>query len=468
MSLENAGGSPAYRILAIETSCDETAAAVVADGRHILSNRVASQIELHRRFGGVYPEVASRQHVLAIQTVVEDALADASVAHVRELDAIAVTNGPGLAGSLLVGVNLAKGLAFASGLPLVPVNHLEGHIYSNWLCTDSSPLAESPTSGDSNGRRCGFAPDIVLKQRSGSASDIALKQRSGSASDIALKQRSDSASEQFPALILIVSGGHTELVLMEDHCRYRLLGATLDDAAGEAFDKVARLLELGYPGGPAIQTAAETGDARRFHLPRPLTRPGRRTELQPDAQASPLPAILPVRGEHRFNFSFSGLKTAVLNLMRQLERDGTEARQPQTVVDIAAAFQMAVVDVLVGKTADAATEFAVKQVCICGGVSANRLLRRTAEQHFAEMGLPLRCPPLYLCTDNAAMIGAAAYHRRSYIAARQRSSKGRAHLQASEVVAHSTLHGQPTESPARDLLALDVYASLPLVDSMRL
>ena len=456
MSLENAGGSPAYRILAIETSCDETAAAVVADGRHILSNRVASQIELHRRFGGVYPEVASRQHVLAIQTVVEDALADASVAHVRELDAIAVTNGPGLAGSLLVGVNLAKGLAFASGLPLVPVNHLEGHIYSNWLCTDSSPVAESPTSGDSNWRRCGFAPDIALKQRSGSASDIALK------------QRSDSASEQFPALILIVSGGHTELVLMEDHCRYRLLGATLDDAAGEAFDKVARLLELGYPGGPAIQAASETGDARRFHLPRPLTRPGRRTELQPDAQASPLPAILPVRGEHRFNFSFSGLKTAVLNLMRQLERDGTEARQTQTVVDMAAAFQMAVVDVLVGKTADAATEFAVKQVCICGGVSANGLLRRTAEQHFAEMGLPLRCPPLYLCTDNAAMIGAAAFHRRSHIAARQRSPKGREHHQASEAAAHSTPHDLPIEPSARDLLALDVYASLPLVDSMRL
>jgi len=423
MSLTNAGGSPAYRILAIETSCDETAAAVVADGRHIFSNRVASQVELHRRFGGVYPEVASRQHVLAIQTVVEDALADASVAHVRELDAIAVTHGPGLAGSLLVGVNLAKGLAFASGLPLIPVNHLEGHIYSNWLYPDRSP-------------------------------------------DIALRQRSGSASDQFPALILIVSGGHTELVLMEGHCRYRLLGATLDDAAGEAFDKVARLLELGYPGGPALQAAAESGDAGRFHLPRPLMRPGRRTERQPDAKASSLPTVLPVRGEHRFNFSFSGLKTAVLNLMRQLEREGTEARQPQTAADIAAAFQMAVVDVLVGKAADAAAEFGVKQVCICGGVSANGLLRRSAEQHFAKIGLPLHCPPLFLCTDNAAMIGAAAYYRQFYGLGRQPSPMGREQRQDAEAAARSTPHDQPIEPSARDFLALDVYASLPLVDSM--
>ena len=424
MSLTNPAGSPAYRILAIETSCDETAAAVVADGRHILSNRVASQIELHRRFGGVYPEVASRQHVLAIQTVVEEALADAPVAHVRELDAIAVTHGPGLAGSLLVGVNLAKGLAFASGLPLIPVNHLEGHIYSNWLHPDRSP-------------------------------------------DIALRQRSGSASDQFPALILIVSGGHTELVLMEGHCRYRLLGATLDDAAGEAFDKVARLLALGYPGGPAIQAAAESGDAGRFHLPRPLMRPGRRTERQPDAKVSPLPTVLPVHGEHRFNFSFSGLKTAVLNLMRQLGREGTEARQPQSAADVAAAFQMAVVDVLVGKTADAAAEFGVKQVCICGGVSANGLLRRAAEQHFAELGLPLHCPPLFLCTDNAAMIGAAAYYRQFYGPARQPSPTGREHRQDAEAVARSTPHDQPIEPPARDFLALDVYASLPLVDSMQ-
>ena len=424
MSSTNAGGSPANRILAIETSCDETAAAVVADGRRILSNRVASQIELHRRFGGVYPEVASRQHVLAIQTVVEDALADASVAHVRELDAIAVTNGPGLAGSLLVGVNLAKGLAFASGLPLIPVNHLEGHIYSNWLYTQSSPDVASPASGGGNG----------------------------------LKQRGGSASDQFPALILIVSGGHTELVLMEGHCRYRLLGATLDDAAGEAFDKVARLLELGYPGGPAIQAAAESGDAGRFHLPRPLMRPGRRTERQPDAQASPLPTVLPVRGEHRFNFSFSGLKTAVLNLMRQLEREGAEARHTQTASDIAAAFQMAVVDVLVGKTANAAAEFGVKQVCICGGVSANGLLRRAAQQHFARIGLPLHCPPLFLCTDNAAMIGAAAYYRQSYAMAGQTSPMGGP---------HSTPHDQPSEPTARDYLALDVYASLPLVESIQ-
>lgn len=327
------------RILAIETSCDETAAAVISDGRRIDSNVVATQIDLHRRFGGVFPEVASRQHVLSIQPVIEQALQEAGVAHLRALDALAVTYGPGLAGSLLVGVNTAKGLSFASGLPLLPINHLEGHIYSNWLVTPGRPRP---------------VPEAA-----------------------------------FPALILIVSGGHTALVLMADHGQYRLLGSTLDDAAGEAFDKVARLLNLGFPGGPAIQHAAQQGDSQRFTLPRPL--------LHHD--------------EHRFNFSFSGLKTAVLNLVRQLEQEGLTLDNATIVADIAAAFQRAIAEVLVHKTLDAAQHYGVRQVCICGGVSANAQLRTLAESECSRQGLPLYIPPLFLCTDNAAMIGAAAYYR---------------------------------------------------------
>lgn len=329
------------RILAIETSCDETAAAVVEDGQNVRSNVVATQIDLHRRYGGVFPEVASRQHVLAIQPVIEEALVAAGVSDIHTLDAIAVTHGPGLAGSLLVGVNTAKGLSFASGLPLLAVNHLEGHVYSNWLDSEST---DQP------------------------------------------------ASNTFPVLVLIVSGGHTELVLMHGHCDYEHLGGTLDDAAGEAFDKVARLLELGFPGGPAIQRAATQGDAERFPLPRPLTK----------------------RVEHRFNFSFSGLKTAVLNLVRQLEQGGVEPKAPETAADIAASFQAAVVDVLITKTADAAVEYGVQQVCICGGVSANSALREAAIKRFGELGLPLHIPPLAYCTDNAAMIGAAAFYRHHY------------------------------------------------------
>jgi N6-L-threonylcarbamoyladenine synthase len=325
------------RILAIETSCDETAAAIVEDGRKLLGNVVATQIELHRRFGGVYPEVASRQHVLSIQTVIGETLSLAGVDRVGDLDAIAVTQGPGLAGSLLVGVNTAKGLSFASGVPLIPINHLEGHIYSNWIDLDDRP----------------------------------------------------GAREDFPVLVLIVSGGHTELILMRGHGEYDLLGSTLDDAAGEAFDKVARLLSLGYPGGPSIQAAAVRGDASRYPLPRPL-----------------------MDGEkHRFNFSFSGLKTAVLNLTRQLERAGIEPTAEQTAADIAASFQESVVDVLVEKSAVAARIFGVRQICICGGVSANVALRDAAQKRFDEMGLPLHIPPLFLCTDNAAMIAAAAFYR---------------------------------------------------------
>ncbi len=327
------------RIFAIETSCDETAAAVVADGRDLLSNQVASQIEIHRRFGGIYPEVASRQHVLAIQTVVQDALAEADLSWIGQADLLAVTHGPGLAGSLLVGVNMAKGLALASGRPLIPVNHLEGHVYSNWIRVD--------------GR---------------------------------------TAEDLFPTVVLIVSGGHTELVLMEGHCRYRCLGSTLDDAAGEAFDKVARLLGLGFPGGPAIQQAGESGDPQRFPLPRPLM------------QAQ----------EHRFNFSFSGLKTAVLHLARRLEQEGLDPREPRLAADIAASFQAAVAEVLVAKTMDAARAFRARQICICGGVSANRVLRSLAHAQAQEMGLPLHIPPLFLCTDNAAMIAAAAHYRATY------------------------------------------------------
>lgn len=349
------------KILAIETSCDETAAAVIVDGRTIASNVVASQIDLHRRFGGVFPEVASRQHVLSIQPVIQQALTQAGLEGTTGLDAVAVTHGPGLAGSLLVGVNAAKGLAFASGLPLLPINHLEGHIYSNWLVPDND---QTPPAGD-----------------------------------------------RFPALVLIVSGGHTELILMLDHGHYRQIGSTLDDAAGEAFDKVARLLELGFPGGPAIQRAAAQGDSTRFPLPHPLMS----------------------QGEHRFNFSFSGLKTAVLNLTRQLQQEGVNPTDAQVAADIAASFQKVVAEVLVRKTIDAAREFGAQQVCICGGVSANAALRNLAQAACDEAGLPLYIPPLFLCTDNAAMIGAAAYYRLQH------------------------------DPDAVGDLGLDVYANLPLV-----
>ena len=325
-------------ILAIETSCDETAAAVVQDGRLILSNVVASQIDLHRQYGGVFPEMASRQHVITILPVLRQALQDAQVQW-DALDAIAVTRGPGLAGSLLVGVNAAKGVAWARGLPLLGINHLEGHIYSNWL--------EAP----------GNHPD-----------------------------------KTFPVLVLIVSGGHTELILMTDHGHYQRLGGTIDDAAGEAFDKVARVLNLGYPGGPAIQQAALDGDPHAFAFPKARTR-------------------------HPYDFSFSGLKTAVLREVQRLEGlkphqsrklVPTKQLSPQTIADLAASFQRALVDALVEKTIRAAEETQVTEICVCGGVSANALLRQTMRE---RSPVPVSVPPIYLCTDNAAMIGAAAHYR---------------------------------------------------------
>lgn len=319
------------RILAIETSCDETAAAVVENGRRVLASVVASQASTHAGFGGVFPEVASRMHVETIHAVVAQAMAQSHVG-LESVEAIAVTRGPGLAGSLVVGLNLAKGLALGSGLPLLGINHLEAHLYSIWLVEDEP-------------------------------------------------------EPEFPLLALIVSGGHTELVLMQGHLSYQRLGGTLDDAAGEAFDKVARLLGLAYPGGPAVQATAENGDPQAFRFPRAWM-------------------------EGTWDFSFSGLKTAVLREVRGRQPDlqaGVDAPRPGLpIADLAASFQAAVVDVLVGKTLAAAQAHGARQVLVAGGVSANRPLRAAFQE---RAGLPVRVPPFSLCTDNAAMIGAVAHWR---------------------------------------------------------
>lgn len=414
-------------ILAIETSCDETSVAIIRDGRHIVTNVVASQIPLHQKYGGVVPELASRQHIVTIIPVLEEALKRANMTWVN-IDAIGVTRGPGLSAALLVGVNAAKAIAFARGKPLIAVNHIEGHIYSNWLIPEAAAAAgETP------------------------------------------------AEPRFPALCLVVSGGHTELILMTGHGQYRLLGKTIDDAAGEAFDKAARILGLGYPGGPAIQRASEGGDPDRFQFPRAW-----------------------LKGTH--DFSFSGLKTALLRKVQeygfQAEKaapwqtttppaptppqlsDGAEPAPhvhaeipaalrttrlsdlstftaekdappiteplaappsgptppgvkavttreaapptsgelqagithstPLPVADLAASFQAAVVDALVEKTMAAAAEFNAKEVLVAGGVAANGLLRKSLGE---KLRIPFRYPPLSLCTDNAAMIAAVAYYR---------------------------------------------------------
>jgi N6-L-threonylcarbamoyladenine synthase len=275
----------------------------------------------------VFPEVASRQHVLSIIPVVEQTLA-ASQLTLKDIDALAVTRGPGLAGSLVVGMNMAKGVALGTGLPLVGVNHLEGHIYSSWIYKAGESIPAEP---------------------------------------------------QFPLMALLVSGGHTELNLMTDHLTYKRLGSTRDDAAGEAFDKVARLLELSYPGGPSIQRAAENGDPNRFHFPR-------------------------AKLDSPYEFSFSGLKTAVLYEVNDLKKSQTTL----PVADLAASFQAAVVDVLFNKTIQAARDFNAKEILVAGGVSANRALRQAFQ---SQNEFKVHIPAFSLCTDNAAMIAAAGYYR---------------------------------------------------------
>ncbi|MDD5312601.1 MAG: tRNA (adenosine(37)-N6)-threonylcarbamoyltransferase complex transferase subunit TsaD [Dehalococcoidia bacterium] len=308
-------------ILAIETSCDETAAAVVEDGKTIRSNIIASQVEIHARYGGIVPEVASRQHMLTIVPVMEQALREANM-NLGEMDALAVTRGPGLAGSLIVGVNFAKALALTNHLPITGINHLEGHIYANWLGTTKPEL---------------------------------------------------------PCLCLIVSGGHSDMILMEDHGKFRKLGNTRDDAAGEAFDKGARILGLPYPGGPSIQKATH-GVATSLTLPRAWLK-------------------------ESDDFSFSGVKTALLHLV-----EGKGPVDYTWIKEAAAAFQDAIVEVLVTKTIQAAIRLNVKQILLAGGVASNSALRA---RFLADSSIPVLIPPPVLCTDNAAMIACCAYYHRA-------------------------------------------------------
>jgi len=330
------------RILAVESSCDETAVAVVEGGRRIVASVIASQVQLHSATGGIVPEVAARAHLRWMIPVLDEARTRAGIDDWSDLDAVAVTEGPGLAGSLLVGITMAKTVAWSVGLPLVPVNHLEGHIYAAWLLDPDEEVKPAP---------------------------------------------------QFPLVALVVSGGHTFIVEMEDHITYRLLGQTVDDAAGEAFDKVGRLLGLSYPGGPAIMKAAAGATTHDRRFPRAWM------------------------GDS-YDFSFSGLKTAArhevagaLGLPPEArELDGSDLSDDD-VAELAWAFQESVVDVLSSKLLRAARELDARSIILGGGVAANAVLRERIDEGARGMGVPLIVPRPGLCTDNAAMIGAAAYHR---------------------------------------------------------
>ena len=311
-------------ILAIESSCDETAAAVVQDGRKVLSNIISSQIEIHKLYGGVVPEIASRKHIEKVIQVVDEALKEASLT-MNEIDDVAVTYGPGLVGALLVGVSAAKSIAFAHNKPLIGVHHIEGHISANYI---------------------------------------------------------ENEELEPPFLCLVVSGGHTNLVIVKDYGEYEVLGKTRDDAAGEAFDKVARAIGLGYPGGPKIQKISEEGNKDAIAFPRAKV------------------------ADNPFDFSFSGLKSSVLNYINSCEMKGEEINK----ADIAASFQEAVVDVLVSHTIEGAKQLGFKKIAMAGGVASNAVLREEMKEACERRGFMFYHPSPILCTDNAAMIGAAAYY----------------------------------------------------------
>jgi len=312
-------------IMAIESSCDETAVAIIKNGTEILANVVSTQIEVHQRYGGVVPEIASRKHLEMISVVIQEALDQAKMT-LADLTHIAVTYGPGLVGALLVGLSTAKALAYAAGKPLIGVHHIEGHIYANFLTHQ----------------------DLEL-----------------------------------PLLCLVVSGGHTNIVKINQHGEYQLLGQTKDDAAGEAYDKIARAIGLGYPGGPKIEALAHEGNPEAVPLPRAWM------------------------GEDSYDFSFSGLKSAVLNYLNKAQMKGEEI----VPADVAASFQQAVLDVLVTKTVQAACNEKMSTILLAGGVAANKTLRQQLEAKAAEHNIRVVYPPVALCTDNAAMIGAAAHYK---------------------------------------------------------
>ncbi|MBM7624049.1 tRNA (adenosine(37)-N6)-threonylcarbamoyltransferase complex transferase subunit TsaD [Sporohalobacter salinus] len=311
-------------ILGIESSCDETSAAVVKEGREVLSNIIASQVDWHRKFGGVVPEIASRKHVELINPVIEEALEEAGISF-SDLSAVAVTYGPGLVGGLLVGIAAAKSIAYANQIPFIPINHIEGHIYSNFIAHKN------------------LEPPLVC---------------------------------------LTVSGGHTDLLYFKELGDYQILGRTRDDAAGEAFDKIAKVLGLGYPGGPIIDDLAEKGDSTAIDFPRPLLK------------------------KDNYDFSFSGLKTSVLNYINNQKQRGKEIEE----ANLAASFQQAVVDILTTKIIKAVKEKRVDNVILAGGVASNNQLRAELEAKLAKLNVGLYFPPLKLCTDNAAMISSVGYY----------------------------------------------------------